>query len=405
MQAIHNPLEKWLGLVAYSHSGSESTKECYRRSFLLFCNFVGTSSEQILLDYARSTDRDFRRKYAELIKAWIGSLETSYAELSIRSMVGAVQSFFIYNDLPLGRVPQSPKVVTFHNRDIELTEVRDVLSISSPRDKAFFCMMTQSGLRPGTLCKLRITHIQPDFRKRAIPCKITVPQDLTKGKYRDYFSFMGEESVKYLDNYLKTRANIDSESYIFVQYGKDEDGKEKQLDPKTISKIFHNSLLKLKRKGVVDFKQQETRKPSALRLHCLRKFFRKMSYQAGDDFVRFWMGHRGRGVTDHYLPQDTEFHRKLYAEKALPFLRLETSTPSETEKTISALREENKALKSQIEDSKSQVESLRSDLRITELGMEKFAKETGEKLRKLESIINEYQKKEIAEQNQEIAEG
>ncbi|MDH5795226.1 MAG: hypothetical protein OEZ24_03870 [Candidatus Bathyarchaeota archaeon] len=51
------------------------------------------------------------------------------------------------------------------------------------------------------------------------------------------------------------------------------------------------------------------------------------------------MGHTVReGVDEHYRPTDVEFHRKLYAEKAMPFLRLETATPTETEKTIEELR-------------------------------------------------------------------
>ena len=65
------------------------------------------------------------------------------------------------------------------------------------------------------------------------------------------------------------------------------------------------------------------------------------------------MGHTVKeGVDEHYRPTDVEFHRKLYAAKAMPFLRLETATPTETEKTIEELREqmrdrdeETKALK------------------------------------------------------------
>ena len=37
-------------------------------------------------------------------------------------------------------------------------------------------------------------------------------------------------------------------------------------------------------------------------------------------------------------PKTLNFPRDLYAEKAMPFLRLESSTPTETEKTISELK-------------------------------------------------------------------
>ncbi len=46
------------------------------------------------------------------------------------------------------------------------------------------------------------------------------------------------------------------------------------------------------------------------------------------------------GQEEHYRPRDVEFHRELYAEKAMPFLRLETATPTETEKTIEELKKQ-----------------------------------------------------------------
>jgi hypothetical protein len=46
------------------------------------------------------------------------------------------------------------------------------------------------------------------------------------------------------------------------------------------------------------------------------------------------MGHVVAGVDANYRPQDPEFYRGIYAEKAFPHLRFETPTPSETEKTI-----------------------------------------------------------------------
>lgn len=52
------------------------------------------------------------------------------------------------------------------------------------------------------------------------------------------------------------------------------------------------------------------------------------------------MGHTVRGSDANYKPQDPEFYRELYADKAMPFLRLETATPTETEKTIAELKKQ-----------------------------------------------------------------
>jgi hypothetical protein len=101
----------------------------------------------------------------------------------------------------------------------------------------------------------------------------------------------------------------------------------------------------------MDYEQKRADRPAEIRLYNLRKFFRKMANQAGFENVEYWMGHTGPGVDSSYRPRDPEFYRKIYAEKAAPFLRLETATPSETEKQIEELRQENVVLKDQLTQS------------------------------------------------------
>lgn len=340
-----NIVQNWIDNVAYSHSKSEGTEYNYRRYFDVFCNFIEKTPEQILEEYEGITDREFRRKYARYIRALIGELSNQeYAIGTIRMIVTCIKSFFKYNDLPLGHIPIARNRITFHNRDITKEEIIKILEISRPRDKAFFCMMAQTGLRPDTLSRLRLKHMQPDFEKGVIPCKITVPQEIAKGEYKSYFTFMGEESVKHLKTYLNTRPEIGPEDYLFASHGT-----EKQLDSKSMSHIFRRAIMMLRQKGIMDFEQKQKGKPSNVRLYNLRKYFRKMATPAGFEFVQFWMGHMVKeGQDEHYRPTDAEFHRQLYKEKAMPYLRLETSTPSETEKTILELREKVTKLNSRI---------------------------------------------------------
>jgi len=91
--------------------------------------------------------------------------------------------------------------------------------------------------------------------------------------------------------------------------------------------------------GEIDYEIPQKGKPATLRLYNLRKWFRKMAHQAGTEIVQHWMGHVVKtGADESYRPRDVEFHRQLYKEKAMPFLRLETATPTETEKTITELK-------------------------------------------------------------------
>jgi len=331
-----NPIDNWLNSVAYAHSHSSSTKHNYTLFFTRFLQFIDKTASEILVDYENSDDRTFRRKYARFLRGWIAMLDQKYANKTVRCHAAAVESFFKYNDLPLAYVPRPQAYVTFHNRDITRKEIVDILSISIPREKAFYVIMAQSGLRPSTLCSLRIKHLEPDLTQGTIPCKIEVPKELAKGKYRKYFTFIGEEAIKHLRAYLKTRRNLTSESYLFSQRGN-----EKPIDYTNPSKRFMLAAKQLKEKGIIDYDVRGKGEPAEIRLYNLRKWFRKQSHQAGFEFVQFWMGHLVKqGQDESYRPKDVQFHRDLYTKKAMPFLRIEKPTPTETEAQIEELRKQ-----------------------------------------------------------------
>jgi len=357
-------VQAWIDNVAYSHSKSENTSISYKRQVVSFCNFIEKTPQQILNDYENMRDRDFRRKYAQYLRALISKrLKDGYATNSIKQLVTAIKSFFKYNDLPLGHVPIAQGKIKFHNRDIAKEEVQKILEVSRPRDKAFFCVMAQSGLRPYTLCNLRFKHIEPEFSKGIVPCKIDIPEAIAKGEFGAYFSFMGEESTKYLKAYLSTRPNIRPEHYLFTLHGTD-----KQLSSKSITNIFRMTIEKLKEKGIMDFEQKHEGKPRNVRLYNLRKYFRKHGGQAGVEYVNFWMGHKANYEAPHipesdehyFSREDVEFHRQLYKEKAMPHLRLETPTASETDKIIQSQAQEIKVLKEQIAEFNRIMELLRN---------------------------------------------
>lgn len=345
-------IQSWIDSVAYSHSKSLATEQEYRRNMKRFCNFIRKTPEEILEDCENSTDRQFRRKYAKYVRAFIGKLtRQEYTRSSVRVMVAAVKSFFKYNDLPLAYIPVAKAKVVYHNRDITKEEITNILKIARPRDRAFFCISAQTGLRPHTICELKLKHIQPDFDENTIPCKINVPAEIAKGEYRDFFTFMSSESVQHLRDYLKKRPDLSLESYLFTQHGT-----EKKLDRRTMSHRFRDAVIKLKRKGIVDYEQKKKGKPGSIRLYSLRKWFRKQAHQAGFEYVEFWMGHIVKeGQEEHYRPKDIEHHRQLYAEKSMPFLRLETATPTETEKTITELKKQLLARDKEIDAMKETV--------------------------------------------------
>lgn len=217
-------VDSWLDNVGLSHSNSDRTREGYKFWFGQFCSFIGKTPEQIVKDYECSTlsnERQLIRKYAQYIQAFSSELsKKKLAPCSIGSAIGAVKSFFKYNDLTLGHIPAVRMRVMYHNRDITHEEVKFILDASRPRERAFFVVMAQSGLRPDTICSLRYKHIKQDLINHIIPCKIEIPEEIAKGKYHSYFTFIGEEAVHHLQSYLYTRRNITDEDYLLSSKGR-----------------------------------------------------------------------------------------------------------------------------------------------------------------------------------------
>jgi len=332
----------WLSNVAYEHSQSKATEEQYKRVWGRFSRSIGMAAEQILADYQSLGETTARKKHAQLIRAWIGQLvRAGLANTSIKVMVGAVKSFYKYNDLPLGHVSQARSGIAYHNRDITKEEIIQIMSVSKIREKAFFVVMAQSGLRPHTMKQLKLRNLESLDK---VPCKIDVPQEMAKGKYGSYMTFIGPDAIKYLKQYHATRTNLTQNSLLFCSHTES----TKMVNVKDVSRAFRMAARKLEESGALTFEIREG-KPSELRLYNLRKFFRKYANQMGLEHVSYMMGHTTRGSDSNYRPEDPEWYRDLYKEKAMPFLRLETPTPTETEKTIDKLekqlRERDKEIK------------------------------------------------------------
>ncbi|MHA2315572.1 MAG: tyrosine-type recombinase/integrase [Candidatus Hermodarchaeia archaeon] len=379
-----DPVETWLANVAISNSDSKSTRDLYKSNLQRFCSFIGKTPKQILEDYNSSSERELRRRYAQYIQAFgAAQSKKKLTPCTIASRIGAVKSFFKYNDLPLAFIPAPRLRVTYHNRDITHEELRLILGASRPREKAFFAIMAQSGLRPDTICNLKYWNIKEDLIHNRIPCKIEIPEEIAKGKYHSYFTFIGEEAFKYLRAYLNIRPDIADEDYLFLKQGT-----KQKTSPKSISNLFARTVKKLRNKGLMEVKQKGRKKPRDVRLYNLRKWFRKHAHEAGFELVQFWMGHIVRaGQEEHYRPTDVEFHRKLYAEKAMPFLRLETATPTETEKVFTTLKQENRELRDQIENLETVMQKIYQKVFHEEIEQEKIDKLLEEDARSREQEI------------------
>lgn len=342
--ATFDLINVWLDNVALSHSDSRHTRYAYRKYMEEFAQYADTTPQKLFEEYQSGNERLFRQKYSMLLKAWQGELSKTCSPSTVANHVISVESFFKYTDLPLGFIPKARRDVIYHNRDIQKEEVLAIIRAARPRERAFFAFMVQSGLRPETIANLQFKDL-PELEASKAPNLVKVSKEKTKGKFGAYFSFIGEDALAYLEAYLGTRTkeSLTQDSYVFTDASGD--GK-RSIGVSQPSHVFTTIARSLRASGQLTYDMRGERKPGELRMYTLRKYFRRFAAQAGSDNVNFFMGHKIGGSDDHYFSRENiEEKRVIYTEKAMPFLRLESNTPTETEKTIEKQAEEIKELR------------------------------------------------------------
>ena len=350
--------------------GSENTRKGYVSKFEKFCNHFGLNPDRLVEEWRKVRYEDWKQKqkfldtWSENVETYIFNELSDFAPWSKVTITGILLSFFKHQKISLDvETPRHP-YVKFHNRDITKEEIKRILEHSTIRDKAFFLMMLESGLRPTTLCQLRYTNIKTDFERNKIPMTIRTPSKILKDRVGERFSFIGEDGFRALKEYLSTRQPLNDNDFVFV---KGKHGKNSSVTPSAFSNIFCNLVLKL---GLD--KIEEAKKPKSLRLYCLRKYFRNDIRVPDTSYREFWMGH-SFGVDEHYLTRNVEKHREVYAE-AYPSIRISEQTPIEVE----TLRKKLETAEEELKDLRRKVEYLSSPEYLRKALQEaiKFADET-----------------------------
>jgi integrase len=333
--------------------GSETTVRRYMRRSKLFFEWAGTHPDKLVATW-KKVKYDYRLR-EQFIDEWTEKLENyifnnleNYTPLSRLNELGMVESFFKAHKIPVE--PDKPKhpFVKFHNRDITKKEIRRIVEHTTLRNKTFFLMMAESGLRPYTLVQLRYKHIKKDFEANTVPMRIELPSELLKDRVEARWTFIGEDAFKVLKAYLKPRLPLQDENLIFLS--KRSDTKHDFLLPQTFTNIFGRVALKLR---ITETTQKG--KPKPIRLYCLRKFFNNnLRYEGFNTAYReFWMGHKT--TQTHYISRDPEYHRKEY-KKGYEQLRIqEPATPAQ----LTEIREQFKKKDQEIQELRDEIKHIK----------------------------------------------
>jgi hypothetical protein len=199
-----------------------------------------------------------------------------------------------------------------------------------PREKAFFTMMRQSGLKPQAIKQLKIEDLERILEKDTpIPCKINT----VKIKSGNPAAFVGNETVNYLKLYLEP--NLKPENLLFHSHY----DPDTPVNTKNISRTFKQLVNHLAKKGTIE--------TSDLQLSSLTKFYKENAK------------HYTAELKKQAPIKDDEFYRRLYEEKAMPFLEIETPPPIETYRL-------KKQQQKEIEKRETEIRKIKDQLKVIE---------------------------------------
>ena len=325
----------------YDRNGSPATFYLYTNAISLYTDWVSTSPDALLSDLKTAEGLvDMRRvqKHIELLKRYHRNLKDRKMSPSrIANYVKAIRSLYRVNGVDIKLPYPLPRRTVRRDRAPKPDELQRLLDVADLREKVIVSMLALGGFREGTLVRLRYGHIADDLEKGIKPVHIHVEAEITKGKYNDYDTFLGEEATEYLRSYLEARRRgtihpqippeemlEDSPLVRDEMYTIPRPLGEKQLYKIVHSLYFKAGLLCKNQHGGYD-----------LRVHSIRKFFKTQLIALGiqSDYVDYMMGH----TVDTYHDMQSkgiEFLRGLYANAGLCIQPRTSVTPRDQLRTI-----------------------------------------------------------------------
>lgn len=184
--------------------------------------------------------------------------------------------------------------------------------------------MRQSGLKAKTISRLRIRNLEA---RKTVPRKLDVRHELNQNKTKKPPHFIGQEANSYIDKYLATRNDLTQDSLLFAT----KNDENKEISTKNVSRTFREILEKLEEEGI---KHPQT-------ISVTKSTKRNFSLRS---LTAFYLAKTKlyRKEIENNPNENDEYYRKLYNEKALPFLEIESQI---SYKVITNKRQYRKATK------------------------------------------------------------
>ena len=304
-------------------TASPGTLYQYLYGVYRFCKWLNTQPDQLIRN-CTDPDGDANpkaiAKYNRLLDDFVGELQAEdLAPGTVSNHIKGVKALFRANNLKLELPYSLPKRSIYRDRAPTPEELATIIDMADIRTKTIISMLALGGFRTGTLVKLRYRHVKRDLEKGIIPIHIHVEAEITKGKYHDYDTFLGQEAADYLRLYLQARRqgtekippeNIHDETPLLRNM---QLRRPIPLSTAAVHSLVHELYQKA---GLIP--QKSLGRRYDLCVHSIRKFFRTQLAALGTptDYIEYMMGHTISTYHDIQM-KGIEYLRGIYAASAL----------------------------------------------------------------------------------------
>jgi integrase len=406
----HEEVKDWLREIK-GGDAHENTKRQFGGALKKYCEFRGLSPLE-LLDEAEEDlkhERRERKVKTHLLDFRDYLKEEGRSKNTIGVYISALRSFFSSHEVLLPKLSNGRREVEWEKEEFDREKVKDLVNVCSPRERAIFLTMFQSGLAANEVSNLRVRDLKEERDG------ITILR-LTREKNRFKFvTFLGRDAREAIEQYLKIRnegnliparpnlsekAKVKGEGdFLFVTYDFHSQQWNK-VDNRHISKYM---LQACKRLGWYNGEKRNPWRP-----HALRASFATILNNNGvpKNFVDFMLGHKQGGTDEAYFKSHIETILKHYkdSELLLSISDVEKIPDSKYEE----LKIENKFLVQKYEEQERKIEelefgitSLLQDRRELEQDQEKYFKRKEIADEVYDEFKDKYGKELIAKQLQE----
>lgn len=325
-------LDRYVTRIRLHSVGTAESQRNYVRIVNLFLRWLERSDDELIGELQACRTLEERgtvlQEHVFLAEKWGGELlKVGRARSTVNIYFTCLKAFYEANGYTLS-LKGLRRIYTV-NRDRAPTpdELRRMIDCAgSAKTRFILSALAFGGFRQGTLAQLRYKHVKEDLERGIVPCKVIIPRELTKGKVRDYVSFLGEEATEYLKIYLNERRQgalrYDGEGMPPEEITDEtillRNPRVKEVVPCTTHSIWKMVHITMIRTGLINrVEDPEPGTRYSMRPHSLRKFFKTQLEAAGvpRDFVEFMMGHLLPGQDESYFRPTVEQLREWY-EKA-----------------------------------------------------------------------------------------